>query len=262
MSVYFPHMRIQKIGKIILTYFEELIIFTLVAMFIYMHIQLSYSVKTGSAGVFFNLNLFLEGFFYLLPELAIGTLLCAMFYLIRHEHSLGEFLLGYGFLCVFVWMILVPLWHIRFASYRDVVLFRDYEDAVVSQIITVPGFFRYLVERCTVIHQIAFLIAEKGYLGWWIVWPFGIAISCLVCLIHTSSWRLLNFFFIIIGFIVLVISNSYFFDPRLLTSNDVFRRLGYWLPFMFNTFFSIVCIIIAVICSIVRHGNPNREDSL
>lgn len=255
-------MRIEKIGKIILTYFEELFVFTLVTMFIYMYIQMSYDVNTAVRGEFFNLSLFLEGMFYLLPEISICTLLCTMFYLIRHDHSFGEFITGYLILCAFIWVLLVPLWHIKFPSFRYVVLFRDYEDAVVTQFLTIPPLFRYFVDRCTIIHQIAYIVAERGYLGWWIVSPFGLAISCLVCLTRISTWRLLNVFIIILSFIALVVSNSYFFDPRFLASIDLFSQLGYWVPFIFNILVSIVCICIAVTCRAFRRSNPNREDIL
>ncbi len=255
-------MQFQKIGKIILTYFEELIVFSLVAMVIYMEIQLSYDVLTQEQGSFFNLDYFVEGFMYLFPLIAIITLLCAMFYLIRHIHTFGEWFTGYFILCAIVWFVIIPFWHIYFPQYRDVVLFRDYADSIVPQIVPIPKVFRFFVERCTIIHQIGYIFAEKGYFPMLVISPFGVAVSCLVCLRNISSWRLINCFTIIFMFLVLVVSNSYLFDPRFISSSEIFQKMGYWVPFMFNLIAAVVLILIGIICHLVRRSDPNREAAI
>ncbi len=252
-------MRIQKIGKLVLTYMEELFVFSLVTMFIYMELQLSYTVNTSSTGHFFSLSLFIEGFMYLFPDIAIGTLLCAIFYLIRHEHTFWEAFIGYFILCALVWLVIVPLWLVHFPGYQTVVLFKDFADPLVSQILVIPTVFRFLTERCTVIHQIGFLIAEQGYFRMIILLPFGIAVSSLAGLSKFSSWRLINCFVVILLFILIVVSNSFLIDPVFINAHELLTSLGYWGQFIFNAVLSVLFIAADIICTYIRHGNPNRE---
>ncbi len=219
----------------------------------------------------YALDVFLYASLYILPSTAIASLVVIILRAIKYEVRSMLSFLTYVFLCLSVWLLLIPLF-IFFVPEQTVSLyitgvipssasfffnaqfFAELVENLNTYSISVPNSLLAVFSDLILLREKAFQAGNSGRFVYLLYASLGLALSSLYSLRFVSTWKLINVANVLFLGVIIVGVNIQIYR------NDfgiIFN--AYWTSFIFNCSIAGIVILIGIITT-AKQKLHKKED--
>ncbi len=220
----------------------------------------------------YALDIFLFSALSLLPLTAVAALTAIILRAIKYSTFTSLEFFSYIFLCVFVWLLLIPFCIFFIPEQRVSVLltgtaaspasvffnpesFPSLIQNLATYSIVIPNSVMTVFSDLLLLRETAFFAGRQGRIDYLLFSSLGLALSCLFALRFVSKWKLINISTVLFLWCAIV-----WINVQVYKNNLAIVVTPTWTLCIFNCVVSFILLVIGTVTT-AKYKHQNKEDS-